>query len=403
MSPLEHLLTALRSIAQNKVRAFLTTLGVIIGVMSVIMLVAFGESAQAYVSREFAIMGSNVLIVTPGRQETTGLIPITAGSHRKLTYETAKAIKRKASGITGVCGNSVGLAGVKFHNRQRHVMCIGTTPDFDNIRELYTQIGRFLTEEDIANNKKVCIIGTTLKKELFGNDRALNETVTVNGTKHMIVGILEERGMALGIDLGDLIIIPLPSAQQMFKNGEDELWEILVGVRSKEDLPRAKESVSKIVSAAHDNNDDFTVTDQDGMLQTFDRIFGMLRIMLVGIASISLLVGGIGIMNIMLVSVRERTREVGIRKAIGARRADIALQFLIESVTLSLLGGVIGISLGAAGTFAIRVAYPTLPIGISLWSTALAFLFSMTVGVFFGVYPAYKAASVDPVEALRYE
>jgi putative ABC transport system permease protein len=225
----------------------------------------------------------------------------------------------------------------------------------------------------------------------------------VNGTKHMIVGILEERGMALGIDLGDLIIIPLPSAQQMFKNGEDELWEILVGVRSKEDLPRAKESVSKIVSAAHDNNDDFTVTDQDGMLQTFDRIFGMLRIMLVGIASISLLVGGIGIMNIMLVSVRERTREVGIRKAIGARRADIALQFLIESVTLSLLGGVIGISLGAAGTFAIRVAYPTLPIGISLWSTALAFLFSMTVGVFFGVYPAYKAASVDPVEALRYE
>jgi putative ABC transport system permease protein len=268
---------------------------------------------------------------------------------------------------------------------------------------LYTQIGRFLTEEDIANNKKVCIIGTTLKKELFGNDRALNETVTVNGTKHMIVGILEERGMALGIDLGDLIIIPLPSAQQMFKNGEDELWEILVGVRSKEDLPRAKESVSKIVSAAHDNNDDFTVTDQDGMLQTFDRIFGMLRIMLVGIASISLLVGGIGIMNIMLVSVRERTREVGIRKAIGARRADIALQFLIESVTLSLLGGVIGISLGAAGTFAIRVAYPTRPIGISLWSTALAFLFSMTVGVFFGVYPAYKAASVDPVEALRYE
>ncbi len=396
-------MTALRSIAQNKVRSFLTTLGVIIGVMSVILLVAFGESAQAYVEREFAIMGTNVLIVTPGRQETTGLIPITAGSHRKLTYDIAKAIKRKAPGVTGVCGNSVGLAGVKYRNRLRHVMCIGTTPDFDKIRELYTQVGRFLTDEDIDKNKKVCIIGTTLKRELFGNGRALNQTVTVNGTKHLIVGILEERGMALGIDLGDLIIIPLPSALQMFKDGEDELWEILVGVRSKEDLDRTAAAVHNIIKSAHDGNEDFTITDQDGMLETFDRIFGMLRVMLVGIASISLLVGGIGIMNIMLVSVRERTREVGIRKAIGARKQDIALQFLIESITLSLLGGLLGIALGALGTFAIRFGYPTLPIGISLWSTLLAFLFSMTVGVFFGVYPAVKAASVDPVEALRYE
>jgi len=403
MQPTEYILTALRSILQNKVRSVLTTLGVIIGVMSVILLVAFGESAQAYVEKEFAIMGSNVLIVTPGKQQTTGLIPITAGSHKKLTSRIAETIKRKGEGVTGVAANSVGLASVKYGNRQRNVLCIGTTPDFDTIRQLFTQIGRFIQQEDVDKNKKVCIIGTTLKRELFGNGQALYQTVTVNGTKHMIIGIFEERGMALGIDLGDLIVIPLPSALQMFKGGEDELWEILVGVRSKEDLDRSSESVEHIIKASLDGSDDFTITDQDGMLQTFDRIFGMLRVMLVGIASISLLVGGIGIMNIMLVSVRERTREVGIRKAVGARRADIGWQFLIESVTLSLLGGFMGIALGAAGTLAIQIAYPTLPIGISLWSTMLAFLFSLSVGVFFGVYPALKAASVDPVEALRYE
>jgi putative ABC transport system permease protein len=364
-------------------------------------LIALGESAQAYVEREFAVMGSNVVIITPGRQETAGMIPITAGSHRKLTYEIAKAIKRKAVGITGVAANSVGLANVRYRNLQRNVLLIGTTPDFENVRQLFTQIGRFITDEDIDRNNKVCIIGTTLKRELFGENRALSEKVTINGSKHMIVGILEERGMALGIDLGDIVIVPLPSAQQMFN--KEDLMEILVGARSQEDIDRAIDSIRPIVMAAHDNEEDFTITDQDGMLATFSRIFDMLRLMLVGIACISLLVGGIGIMNIMLVSVRERTREVGIRKAVGATRSDVALQFLIEAVTLSVLGGCTGIVLGAIGAFVLHALYPSLPIGISLWSALTAFFFSMAVGVFFGVYPAVKAASVDPVIALRYE
>ena len=401
MNALEHIMTALASIAQNKVRAVLTTLGVIIGVMSVILLIALGESAQAYVEREFAVMGSNVIIVTPGKQETTGMFPITAGSHRKLTYDMARAVKRRAVGITGVAANSIGLASVRYLNRQRHVLLIGTTPDFENVRQLYTQIGRFINEQDIDRNNRVCIIGTTIKRELFGDGRALYQKVSINGAKHVVVGILEERGMALGIDLGDIIIVPLPSAQQMFN--KDELMEILIGARSQEDIPRAIESVRSIIRAAQDNVEDFTITDQDGMLATFTRIFDMLRLMLVGIASISLLVGGIGIMNIMLVSVRERTREVGVRKAVGARRSDIALQFLIESVTLSVLGGCIGIALGALGAFILHALYPSLPIGISMWSALTAFSFSMAVGIFFGVYPAVKAASVDPVIALRYE
>ncbi|HPO13036.1 MAG TPA: ABC transporter permease [Candidatus Hydrogenedentes bacterium] len=401
MNGIEYFLTALRSIGQNKVRAILTTLGVIIGVMSVILLIALGESAQAYVEREFAIMGSNVLIITPGRQETTGMFPISAGAHRKLTYDIAKSIKRKASGVTGVASNCIGLAAVKFRTRERHVLLIGTTPDFEGVRQLYTQIGRFVSQKDVELNNKVCVIGTTVKRELFGDQQALYETVSINSCKHMIVGILEERGMALGIDLGDLVIVPLPSAQQMFNM--EGVGEILVGARSQEDIPIASAAIKRIIKSAHDNNEDFTITDQDGMLKTFSRIFDMLRLMLTGIASISLLVGGIGIMNIMLVSVRERTREVGVRKAVGATRTDVAMQFLIEAVTLSVIGGLIGLSLGAFGAFVIHFLYPNLPIGISMWAALMAFFFSLGVGVFFGVYPAVKAASVDPVVALRYE
>ncbi|NLF56515.1 MAG: FtsX-like permease family protein, partial [Candidatus Hydrogenedens sp.] len=390
MHGLDHFTTALHSIAQNKVRSLLTTLGVIIGVMSVILLIALGESAQSYVEREFAVMGSNILIITPGKQETTGLFPITAGSNRKLTYEIAQSIKRKAPGVSGVASNIIGLSTVRYGRRMRSVLTIGTTPDFDKVRQLFTQIGRFINDRDIERNNRVCIIGTTLKRELFGDEPALHKRVTINGSKHMIVGILEERGMALGIDLGDLCIVPLPSAQELFNR--KDLFEILVSSRSQEDIPRVGRSLHEIMMAAFDNNEDFTITDQDGMLSTFSRIFDMLRLMLVGIASISLLVGGIGIMNIMLVSVRERTREVGVRMAVGARRLDIALQFLIESVTLSVLGGLMGIALGAAGAFVLHALYPSLPIGISMWSTATSFLFSLAVGVFFGVYPAVKAA-----------
>ncbi|MCX8063792.1 MAG: ABC transporter permease [Candidatus Hydrogenedentes bacterium] len=393
--------TALISLSQNKLRAALTALGVIIGVMSVILLIALGESAQAYVEKEFAIMGSNVIIVTPGKQETTGMFPISAGSYKKLTYEIAMQVKKKAEGIIGVCANTIGLANIRYRNRQRNVLVIGTTPDFEKVRQLYTQIGRFLTQEDIDRNARVCIIGTTVKRELFGNHRALYEKISINGSKHTVVGILEERGMALGIDLGDIVIIPLPSAQRIF--GFEEVMEILVGARTQDDIPRATDSIKRIIRAAHDNEEDFTITNQDSMLAAFSRIFTMLRLMLVGIACISLLVGGIGIMNIMLVSVRERTREVGIRIAVGATRADIGLQFLVESITLSVLGGITGIILGFIGTVFIRILYPSLPIGLSMWSVLTAFLFSSAVGVFSGVYPAWKAASVDPVEALRYE
>jgi putative ABC transport system permease protein len=404
MNFLESIFVALRSLSQNKVRAFLTTLGVIIGVMSVILLVSLGEAAQTYIEKEFAGMGSNVIVISPGKQETTSdMFVITAGSFHKLTHENAKEVQRKARGIKAVSGNVFGAGQIRYGTRQRNSLVIGVMEDFDDIRQLRTQVGRFISAQDIEKNNRVCVIGKELRRELFGSKPALNETISINRRKHTIVGILEERGIMLGINLDDIAIIPLPSGQQMFNGGGDELFEILIAARSPQDVKPAIASIKEILIAAHDYVEDFTVTDQDSMMGSFSKIFDMLQFMLAGIAGISLLVGGIGIMNIMLVSVRERIKEVGIRKAVGAKKQDIGLQFLIEAVTLSVLGGMIGVLIGWLGTVAIKFIYPSLPVTLSMWSVTVAFTFSLSVGVFFGVYPALKAASVDPVEALRYE
>ena len=403
MNPFEYFTVALDSIFQNKVRAFLTMLGVIIGVMSVILLVSLGEGAQAYVEKEFAGLGSNLILVTPGKQETTGMVPIVAGSFKKLRYAEAREIERKAAGVKEVSPVVMGAGNVRIGERRRDVLVLGVTPAFEPVRNLHVRIGRFIEQEDIDRNTRVVVIGQKVREELFGDRNPLSEKVFINMRKHMVVGIMESKGMTLGVDVDNICLIPITSGQQMFHGGEDELFQIIAQATSPDDIDVAKESIHQILFAAHDFTDDFTIVDQTSMLSTLDSIFAALRVMLAGIASISLLVGGIGIMNIMLVSVRERTREVGVRKAVGATKSDIALQFVIESITLSCLGGAIGISLGFLGTFGLRTFYPSFPVYASTWSIVMAFLFSMSVGVFFGVYPALKAASVDPVEALRYE
>jgi len=403
MSPLEYLRIALDSLAQSKVRSLLTMLGVIIGVMSVILLISLGEGAQAYVAKEFAGMGSNILIITPGKQETSGMMPLVAGSFRNLTYENSKEIDRKARGVKAVSPVVLGAGAVKYGDRRRNTMVLSVTPAFETVRNLHADVGRFVTEQDIEKNSKVCVIGTQVKDELFGTLNPMNQTISINRTKHTVVGILEHKGVTLGINVDDLVVVPLPSGQQMFYGGEDKLFQIVVRANSPEDVGLATESIREILKAAHDYVEDFTITDQTSILSTLDNIFTAMKVMLAGIAGISLLVGGIGIMNIMLVTVRERTREVGIRKAVGATRHDIGMQFAIESVTLSSIGGSIGILLGYLGTFTVRQIYPPLPVFTSGWAILLAFFFSMAVGVFFGAYPAIKASSVDPVEALRYE
>lgn len=403
MNPLEYLYVAIDSLAQNKVRSMLTMLGVIIGVMSVILLISFGEAAQTYVEHEFAGMGSNILNITPGKQETSGMIPIVAGSFRPLSYENAQELERKATGVSAVAPVVVGTGYVQYGDRRRNTTILGATPEFEQVRNLSAQIGRFITRQDIERNSKVCILGTTVKRELFGAKNALYERVSLNHSKHVVVGIMEEKGVTLGINIDDIVFVPVPSAQQLFHGGEDQLFQIIVQSRSPEDVEAARESIKAILTASHDYTEDFTIMDQTSMLSTLTNIFTALKVMLAGIASISLLVGGIGIMNIMLVSVRERTREVGIRKAVGATRKDVAVQFLVESMTLSAIGGLIGIALGFFGAAIIRLIFGDFPVYLSSWSVAMAFSFSVVVGVFFGVYPAYKASGVDPVDALRYE
>ncbi len=403
MNALELLRVALDSIAQNKVRSTLTMLGVIIGVMSVIQLISLGEGAQTYVEKEFAGMGSNLLLITPGKQETSGMMPIVAGSFRKLTYANAKELQRKVVGIKAMAPLVMGAGTVRYGERERNTLVIAITPGFEQVRDIHVQTGRFISEEDIERNNKVCILGMKVREELFGGKTALHQTVFINRAKHLVIGIMEPKGVTLGVNVDDIVLIPLSSGQQLFHGGEDELYEIGVSARSTDDIDSVIKQIKSVLAAAHDYTEDFTIIDQTTMLATFNKIFTALKVMLAGIASISLLVGGIGIMNIMLVSVRERTREVGIRKAVGATRRDIALQFVIESITLSALGGVVGIALGFAGAYALRLAYPAFPAAVSTWSALMAFCFSVGVGVFFGAYPAYKASGVDPVEALRYE
>lgn len=403
MSWFEYMRVALDSVAQNKVRSFLTMIGVTIGVLAVILLVALGEGAQSYVAKEFADMGTNLLIITPGKQETSGMMPIIAGSFRKLTYENAKEIQRNAVGVKEVSPEVLGAGSVKYRDRERDTMILAVTPALERIRDVHVDIGRFLDDKDIEKNNKVCVLGAGLRDELFGTANPLGERVSINRSKHLVVGVMERKGVTLGIDADSIALVPLLSGQQMFYGGEDELYQIVVQANSPEETKRATESMRAILTAAHDYTEDFTILDQTSMLATLDKIFVALKVMLSGIASISLLVGGIGIMNIMLVSVRERTREVGIRKSVGATRRDIGMQFAIEAITLSCIGGVVGILLAYAGTWTMRQFYPSFPIEASMWSIVVAFAFSATVGIFFGAYPAIKAASVDPVEALRYE
>ncbi len=403
MSLLEYMRLAFSSVIQNKVRASLTMLGVTIGVMAVILLVALGEAAQIFVQGQFDDMGTNLLIVTPGKQETTGMMPLMAGAYHKLTWENAKEINRKVAGIRHMSPEVIGSARVRYWDRQRDTMVFGGTPPVAKIRNVSIESGRFLNDTDIERNQRVCVLGGYLAEELFGNENPLYKKISINRAKHTVVGILERKGQTLGFNIDDVVVIPLQSAQNMFHGGNDEVFQIVMQANSPDDTDRILASATQVLKAAHDYTEDFTIIDQTAMLSSLDQIFLALKIMLAGIASISLLVGGIGIMNIMLVSVRERTREVGIRKAVGASGQDIGIQFLIESMTVSCLGGVIGILLAFAGTFIIRWAFSGFPVYCSTWSILVAFFFSATVGIFFGVYPAMKASSVDPVEALRYE
>jgi putative ABC transport system permease protein len=393
---------ALEMLVANRVRTALTMLGVVIGVAAIILLVSLGEGATAYITRELTGLGTNLLIITPGKTQTSGgFHPPVAGTVRRLTYEDAVALRRRASLLTDAVPVVLGTGKIRYQGVSRDTSVIGVTPEFQRVRNLYVEIGQFVSEEDVEGRRRVVVLGRTVKRELFGEENPLGQFVTLADSRYRVIGIMERKGVSLGFDIDDLVFIPVKSAQDLFDT--DRLFEILASVRSPDEIDRAIQQVKDILMRRHGNREDFTLTSQGAILSAFTTILKILTAVLGGIAGISLLVGGIGIMNIMLVSVRERTREIGIRKAVGARRRDILGQFLLESVMLSCLGGGLGIIVGVGGAKGLSIFFTYLPTRVSLWAVLMAFGFSAAVGVFFGVYPARRASLLDPIQALRYE
>ncbi len=402
MNILETFKVALEAILSNKVRSGLTMLGVIIGVLAVILLVSIGEGAKMYITKELTGLGTNLLVIQPGKTTTSGgFHPPSAGTVRKLTYDDAVALKRRAWLLSDAVPIVLGTGRVKFENKGRDTTIIGTTAEFERVRNLFVETGSFVTQADVDSKAKVAVLGRTVKEELFGQENALGRVVSLAEARYRVVGVMHKKGMSLGWDVDDVVFIPVTSGQELFDT--DSVFEVLASTPRAEDVERAIAQIKDILIKRHAHKEDFTIVTQGAMLETMNTILNVLTAVLGGIAGISLMVGGIGIMNIMLVSVRERTREIGIRKAVGARNQDIMAQFLIEAVTLSGVGGIIGILLGVGLALLIPVFVTVLPTSVSAWSILMAFSFSMVVGVFFGVYPARKAALQDPIQALRYE
>lgn len=396
--------SAFTSIMRNKTRSFLTTLGVVIGVLSVILLTSIGNGLTVFVEQQFQELGSNLLIVTPGEivnsdggfdQQGAAL----SFSTSKLTEADTQALTRAGYPIT----LAVPLSGVSGEARtaqgKRSGMVVGTTPGYSEVRNTKAQKGRFLSESDLSGNRKVVVIGSKIAEKLFVGVNPVGQNMTINKLRFEVIGVAEAKaaGSFGGPDIDSFMYVPITTAKIAL--GADKIMEIMVQSASKDQLNRTKDLITTTLSKRLDAKD-FAVTDQSEILKTIQTILGVLTIGLSGIAAISLVVGGIGIMNIMLVAVSERTKEIGLRKALGATPANILIQFLIESAVLSTFGGVVGIILGVLGALALRNFFPATP---SLDSILLAFGVSLATGIIFGVFPAKKAAALSPIEALRYE
>ena len=396
---------ALSSLSANKMRAALTMLGIIIGVAAVITMVGLGSGAQKAIADRIQSLGSNLLFVRPGSSRY-GRVHSAAGSRLTLKYSDALAIRDKCPAVAYSVPEFGRNAQVEYEAQNWNTSIVGTTPDFEMARSFHTVEGRYFTNEEMDLSERVAVIGAEVSKNLFGEDVSpIGKTIKINQQNFRIIGLLEEKGQVGWRNEDDQIIIPITTAQKRVF-GTDYLTGITVKVIREDLIDDALIQVEKVLRRQHrlrrEQDNDFYIRNQMDIVSTFqesNRTFGFL---LAAIAGVSLLVGGIGIMNIMLVSVTERTREIGIRKAIGAKRHDILLQFLIESVALSLSGGIIGILVGIALSFALS-SWAQWNTMIPVNAIFMSFGFSTAVGLFFGIYPAQKASRLDPITALRYE
>jgi putative ABC transport system permease protein len=401
----ESLTMATKTLAANRLRSTLTMLGIIIGNASVITMVGLGEGAQRYINAQLETLGPNVLFVVPGSRETRQLGSLNIP--RTLVLEDAVAIKQQVPSVTGVAAESSDRQLVTLGNRNANVNVVGTVPDFLTVRSFEVATGRFISDLDISRNAQVVVLGDTLKTRLFDDEPALGRSLRVGGVNFNVIGILEKKGSNLGLDYDDAVMVPITTQANRLARGERSPYGIdvsfiTVSARDRDSMATAEFQITNLLRLRHNirDDDDFYISSQDTLLTIANTITGALTLMLAAIAGISLLVGGIGIMNIMLVSVRERTQEIGLRKAIGASQGDILGQFLIEAIILSVAGGVIGTALGVSGIVLIGILTP-FDAGISLGAITMAVSISGGIGLFFGVFPARQAAQLDPIVALR--
>jgi putative ABC transport system permease protein len=396
---------AYRALRRNKMRSVLTALGIIIGVGAVIAMVGIGNGAKAQVEAQIASLGENVILIFSGSTTSSG-IRTGWGGAGTLKIEDAEAIRREVPGVIAVSEEVVSTTQVAAGNQNWFTRIYGESADYFDIRQWPLADGAPFTAQDVRSANKVCVIGRTTATQIYGNENPIGQILRIKNVPFTILGVLTPKGLSpQGVDQDDIVVMPYTSAMKRVIGGTT-LRNINVQIGDARQVEAAQQQIISLLRQRHNirpgRDDDFTVRTQQEIADAATATSRVMTVLLGAIAGVSLLVGGIGIMNIMLVSVTERTREIGVRMAVGARGNDILTQFLIEAVTLSSVGGLIGIICGVAASriLSIYARWPTL---ISIASIAIAFLFSAAVGVFFGFYPARKAAALDPIEALRYE
>ena len=396
---------AFRALRRNKLRSVLTALGIIIGVGAVIAMVSIGNGAKAQVEQQIASLGENVILIFSGSVTSSG-IRTGWGSAGTLKIEDAEAIRHEVPGVIAVSEEVISTRQVSAGNQNWFTRVYGESPEYFDIRQWPLSDGASFIGQDVRSSNKVCVIGRTTASQVFGSEDPIGQVLRIQGVPFLVTGVLTPKGLSpQGTDQDDIVIMPYTSAMKRVIGGST-LRGINIQVASPNDLAPAQQQITELLRQRHNiragRDDDFTVRNQQEIAETATATSRIMALLLGAIASVSLIVGGIGIMNIMLVSVTERTREIGVRLAVGAHGRDILTQFLIEAVTLSVIGGAIGIllGLGASRMLSVFAHWPTL---ISIPSIIAAFFVSAAVGIFFGFYPAREAARLDPIEALRYE
>jgi len=387
--------TAMRG---HRVRSILTLIGFGIGVAAVLLLTALGEGARQYVTQEFMALGSNLLIVLPGKTETTGNAPLFGGTPRDLTLGDMEAVRRHVPRIRRLAPLAVGSAQVGFGDRRREATVLGSTRSLLEVRHLKVASGEFLPEIDPDRQASVAVLGQKIQNDLFGSSNPLGQSIRIGDWRFRVIGVLESKGSSLGVNMDEVVLVPVASGLKIFNRSS--LFRIMLEVGAHSELVDTREQVLGILKERHEGEEDVTVLSQDSVLTAFNRILGALTLSLAGIAAVSLAVAGIGIMNVMLVSVSERTSEVGLLKALGAKPRQILLAFLTEAGLLSAAGGLFGIFVGYLGVGALALRFPALPAQPPTWALLASIVVSLGAGLLFGVLPARRAARLDPVTAL---